>query len=610
MNKTRILLFIICCLSACDSSKVALQISDQSAETVSFFNLEYRNHKLSHGELELDTVYTATVSENQQYIIYSQMIDGWTEVFLWDAFANAKQQLTDNNLIEFEVTVNNQARFAYTVEQNSGNGSLIYLDNVVLDLPQGMYKNLAMNNNWLVFNGYDSSTDTNSVWIYNLNNETLNSWSVEVFPNKIVWDGSQFVIDGIDSITFENNVYYVDVVNKSIAAQGAGSNACYYVNGQVNCYSQSQTQAKLIQMIQNELSTNDPMFALACGTGFDGRLSWTVSYRLHSLIKLFELQELAPELYKKVNYPLEAALNYGVNCLLSNVGVYQSEGHLFWPTKKYSIDKEQLLSLAVNDGMVLYPLIRAANRELLSNEQVQALKPLIEQYYKFHEKDFDKELGLYRFSYGSPFWADGVVLPWNMSAAMALTFAEAYKLTQYDRYKNRAVELTQKFVDSWVYKNEGQLMWHYWPDVFYQGWTQEDNVSVNTPSWPTKVDTLYEDLSHAGVNIWLINSILNSSLGESITVGAFEVEIANTTQGIERNGKYSRFMSGDGKYQFLSRRYMPRLGWVELGNCELNADVVKGYPWFTAQFAQNNELNYITLLLNEFHNESSRHCFK
>lgn len=607
------LLLVCVALSACSDKKESRELqvpATPEAPKLLLWGAKYDDHQLKIDDLVLDNVYTLSKSTNGKYVAYAQMVDGWPEVFFHDVEKRTTTKLTDNERIEFEVAVNDLGNVAYALEQDSSRESLLYIDSEQIELPIGMYKNLNLTDEQLIFNGYDSATEQNTIWTYDLGSKSLTSFNIDVFPNKIVWHQEQLMLDGVENASYTNQVYVVDIDQESLELQQPGAGSCYYIAQDVKCYSDNQTEEMLFDIALNELRENDPLAALSCGTGFDGRLSWTVSYRLHSLIKLLDLKELKPDLFQDVLYPIENVLTKSVDCLLTNVGQYEAQGHPFWPTRKYSIDAAHVLSLAINDAMVMYPLVLAANKKRLTEEQLQKVTTLAQQFYDFHEPQFDNELSLYRFEYDIPYALDGIPLPWNMSAIMALTYLETFELTGEERYKSRAIILAQSFIQSWVPQNDGRLLWHYWPDMFYQGWQQEDLVSVHTPVRNPSEDVRFEDLGHAGLNVWFINKVAEQYQSEVTGINNYKQALSETLSSVNHEGEFSRFMNHLGSTQHVSRNYMPKLGWLDIGNCATNKEVAKGYLSRSAQFSQNKELNYITLLMNEKKNESSFNCFE
>lgn len=166
-------------------------------------------------------------------------------------------------------------------------------------------------------------------------------------------------------------------------------------------------------------------------------------------------------------------------------------------------DKTTPINLLVTDAKILYPLLLLCRYGIiedsnLKEEIVKAAKSSYTYYDQYYRN------GHYYFQKGTCFWADGVNLPWNQQNAFGLCLIELYRITGENAYKERVVELAKALKTEMIADGE-RLVWFYWPNSFYSGWTADDNISVNTPVYKPTKPIFYEDVSHAGINVKFIN---------------------------------------------------------------------------------------------------------
>lgn len=120
------------------------------------------------------------------------------------------------------------------------------------------------------------------------------------------------------------------------------------------------------------------------------------------------------------------------------------DGFLF-VTKKYSVDQQAELRLLVNNAMIYWPMLRAANAGFLEEGGRQALLTMAKAVFQYYEEDWDPAVGCYRFRKGGPFYLDGAVLPFNQQNAFGLCLIELWKATGNPLYRNRCAALAQTF---------------------------------------------------------------------------------------------------------------------------------------------------------------------
>lgn len=132
--------------------------------------------------------------------------------------------------------------------------------------------------------------------------------------------------------------------------------------------------------------------------------------------------------------------------------------------------------------------------------------------------------------------------------------------------KSGAKELASNFKREFVYTEDNRLIWHYWPELFYEGWEQRDHISIHTPKYNSSTDFLYEDISHSGINVAFIVEYTQIFGFDEFTKKDMEL-LSNTLDGIIKdNGKLSNFISGDVEYQGASRFYYISPYWAYIDN--------------------------------------------
>lgn len=107
------------------------------------------------------------------------------------------------------------------------------------------------------------------------------------------------------------------------------------------------------------------------------------------------------------------------------------------------------------------------------------------------------ETGYYIYRKGSPYWCDGVGVPFNQNLAMARTMLKIYQVTGEVKYIDRVVKIGRHFKEK-LSLNSESYVWHYWWGYGYYGWDSEDQVSLNTPSYPGYKK--YEDFRHGALD--------------------------------------------------------------------------------------------------------------
>lgn len=179
---------------------------------------------------------------------------------------------------------------------------------------------------------------------------------------------------------------------------------------------------------------------------------------------------------------------------------------------------------------------------------------------------------------------------------------EGFFLTNDIKYKNRAIFLMRNFINEFVWDGSN-LLWHYWPQFFYDGWSKNSNLSKNTPYKEKTVDTFYEDLSHAAINVLAIHKFMNID-PEHELLDLSVLDGLNSTLSTVMNTRYSRFLKLAGKPQYESFEYFPHGYWSLLHNNEHKQILTEVIPssYIFNKFDQVSSLTYLLAIgsLEEF----------
>jgi hypothetical protein len=112
------------------------------------------------------------------------------------------------------------------------------------------------------------------------------------------------------------------------------------------------------------------------------------------------------------------------------------------------------------------------------------------------------DYGYFVFEKGIPFWSDGVPEPLNVQASTGSAYLALYDATGKSLYKERAEKLARLIRREFVSKPDGTFLYYYWWGIVHTGWTPEQKISVNTPSY--KGGKHVEDTSHLQLSLRFI----------------------------------------------------------------------------------------------------------
>lgn len=517
-------------------------------------------------------------SKNGRCVIYSKALIGESvNIFKMCENDASPERITQSDGIEFDPAINDRGDIAYIRHTYSIKESEVYLNSSRIDLPTGFYDKLLFADDKLIWHYARFYDDTDWLFVYDIKTRDIQKYQLTIIPSEIIYsDIDKLIIQGMLK---NNGMSSVGIFNISTYTY---QNLCNAPCGFNDNYSKmifmdfgelSDNDALKILGVQ-KLRNNDPLFSLSAINNNLGRLSWSVSYNLHSLLKIHEKNlDMLPN--------ADEFIRIMVSNLLASARF--DDEHPGWPTKKYSINRDKLLSLLVDDAMILHPLLKAYNMGLIDAKTGQKILGLAEKIFEYHESDYETSTSFYHFRKNIDFALDGVWLPFNQQNAFGSALIQLYKATGDIKYKNRVFQLAWAFKSEFQYTPDGGLVWHYWPKFFYDGWSELDGISKNTPKRVASTDAFFEDISHAAINLEFINEFIRIFPNEIFETSDIE-GLRRTLQSIRYINGYSRFMSGDVNYQPANWNFFPDYSWLTLGDdilkTQLRNGVIFNRPYF------------------------------
>lgn len=511
-------------------------------------------------------LYENAISENGINVIESRVVKGKMP----ELYVNDKRVTKNEMGIEYTPRINDKGHYAYSYFHDSNAKSAVMLNKRTI-FEEGLCKILELTNSHLVFSSLDLEQNISSLYQYNLKKKKLTKiFSIEgmYFVESDALSGNEFLIQirggektefllvdldaGIEKIDIGQGYNVLEAYadtdrgGYSVVTVTGNNNGKYLANALYDYY---------------KYQYGEPFSA---SNDFAGRISWNESQRLNGLIELWR---------KTKGREIESDINDAIDNILSVRNKYleintNEAPEYLWSTKKYSLDKQTPRSDLVDNGQILYPLLKAANDNIVSQDTKKEIINIAEQAYEYFDNVY-KDEGHYIWEKGSCFYLDGIEVPWNQQNSYALSLIELYKLTENEKYYERVKELMTTFKEEWRVQNDGEIMWHYWPTSFYDGWTERDNKSTNTPERDKMKDDVMEDISHGAINAKFVLEYYNTFQDNIIT----ESDIIGIRKMMSRFCSKEGFntnISGLGKAGEKSFLPLPGLWWVEFGNEELN----------------------------------------
>ena len=216
------------------------------------------------------------------------------------------------------------------------------------------------------------------------------------------------------------------------------------------------------------------------GNNLEGRVAWSQAYYLNGVLTMLSgpllkhIPEAEPVLRKRIAIETQ---------LLARLVVSDWPGLM---CQRYSVGREPLC-FALHVGRTLELLLRA-EKVLGSNEIVSAAigklqDSLAEPSACVEVPGSDSERGqtfqTLAYQRKLPFWADGCNVPFNYLSGIVCGLLGG---TPSDEAIKRSESLMQPLLQLEL-SDQTKFTWRYWWGRGDTGWSRDDTVSVNTPSW-------------------------------------------------------------------------------------------------------------------------------
>ncbi|WP_138261940.1 hypothetical protein [[Clostridium] hylemonae] len=529
-------------------------------------------------EISNSLLYESSVSQNGTNHIESRVVKGKMP----ELYINNKQ-VTDNEMgIEYTPKINDDGNFAYAYFDESTSKSVIMYNKEEI-YNEGLCKVLALTNSYLIFSSLDLDKNINYIYNYDLSGKKLILlYSLEGIYTKEteVVNENNILIQNIS----ENNseIILLDLITDTEKTIEISSDLNFleaYTGDKDESYTlvtvSGDKNGKYLLNAIYDLYKHQYGEPFSAANDFAGRISWNESVRLNGLIELWsktQSDEIKQYIVETVDNILSVRNKYlGINTLDAPKNL--------WSTKKYSMDKQTPRSDLVDNGQILYPLLKAANCGIVTDEKKEEIIDIAKKAFVYFDDVYNND-GHYIWRKGSSFYLDGIELPWNQQNSYALSLIELYKLTKNEVYYNRTKNLMKTFKNEWLVQADGSIMWHYWPSAFYDGWGNEDHKSVNTPNREKQEDYIMEDIGHAAINAKFVLEYYNTFKDNLIKDADVEGIKRTINQFCSEDG-FNTNISGMGKNGKKSFLPFPGIWWVEFGNEQLNSyfDNLRNYAY-------------------------------
>lgn len=302
----------------------------------------------------------------------------------------------------------------------------------------------------------------------------------------------------------------------------------------------------------------------ALGSDAMGTQSWGSSYRIRALA----------ELAAKTGHPAFAdlAVNAMTNVLDQTNRRHGVNGRFNpscgWASRIYSRNGREPVSLLVNQAMISGALLVACDRlggacPAALSQRIQANAQCLARHFEPH---FDAPTGLYRIQHGAPFRFDGVWAPWNWQISWANVLA---RLRGSPGLNARARTLGDRFVDTWRNTATGAL-WRYWPDRYFDGWSDRDAVSIHLPNKSAQAARRFEDINHAGISLLAL-----ADSGRRLSPGERRAAQRTLDRLVRQGLAVPRHMDGSGP---ATSSWLPASGWHTLATEGFREFYAHGVP--------------------------------
>jgi hypothetical protein len=230
----------------------------------------------------------------------------------------------------------------------------------------------------------------------------------------------------------------------------------------------------------------------------EGRIAWGQIYYLEGLSAIANKEAFVSD--QKIVKASQDRLAIEVGPILTLL----KGGAEALTTKRYSLGRAPLLS-SMHLGRMSTALSNVAVSSSRGEEIRSALsiiKPeLMSGEKSFEYPEFNPSFGWYlQLRKGAKFWADGGNGPWNYQSGWVIGVNTYFEQGGDPKLREIIKSMCQHFI---VGTDMASLptSWNYsWGPVF-EGWSEKDNVSVNTPNWKgDKTNTNFAHISYRSMD--------------------------------------------------------------------------------------------------------------
>lgn len=438
-------------------------------------------------------------------------------------------------------TVADSRGLAFSPETNS-RGDLAY----AVGLADGIKFSLGATDIWLneerIATGRQvldlAMTDTTLAWLettatgttlvrYNLRSGALTTEALAVHAQRVVVDGDDFLINGVNATTGRTVVITAGAEGATVSTEYGEQSI--FLGGRPDDAAllrvTGDAAGRLLYAALDRVLRPDSEELTEIGNDA-GRLAWHQSYRLIALADLAVMTG---------DEALEARAAAAVMEMLQEA---DTNGN--FPSTRYSLG-EGPISFSVHSGYIYSAAFESW--DFLSTAERQSLVELATRSFDSFESDW-MSYG-YRFTLGSDFHLDGVVQPFNMQAAMGMLALDLHRVTGEARFLNRAEAIFNLITAEFVTEN-GTAFWRYYSNLFNDGWPEGTFNSVNAPARAPSSSGHLEDVYHASITLPFL-------LEAGQVLGRNVIDVAAIFASIQLGGlNFAAELNGNsGGYEFL-----------------------------------------------------------
>ncbi len=265
-----------------------------------------------------------------------------------------------------------------------------------------------------------------------------------------------------------------------------------------------ESQQDIVNLFLFDLQSMPGSGLMSAGVNnYEGEVIWTQSYYLNALIDVLNSNEsfltVAP--FNSIKPQLKLRLDFEM--ALIDKMMLEGPGLL---CKTFTVDRAPVLH-AVQTGKFLLLLKRYLSLpnaiEMKSYESfrlgVMNLDRHVEVLTQATSDDpwLNDDRYYLMWPMGSSFWADGVGIPYNHQNmwAAGVIFAEDMDNLPSDNLKQITYDISSQVLDlegfrsfipkhsQWFANSVEYHHWHYWWGQAKVGWSEADDISINTPVW-------------------------------------------------------------------------------------------------------------------------------